>query len=243
MNACSDYLALLLAAPGQLVSVSWLARDPWLNPAAGRARHVHANGGTVEDVLPLRPDLVLAGTTTTRQTVQLLARVGIRVVDVPYVTDLAGVTRSVRLVGAALGREAAAEALLAELARRLARSAGAAATPPRDAVVYAAGGNVDRGGTLADAIVTHTGHRNIGSVITGPGGTLGVEELLFARPHVVVLSPSRDARPSLADLTLSHPALAALPPPARVTVPPLWWACEGPAIADAADVLAAARAR
>ena len=60
INLCTDQLALAVAAPGQLVSVSELARDPALSAMASRAAAIPSNRGRAEEVLALRPDLVLA---------------------------------------------------------------------------------------------------------------------------------------------------------------------------------------
>ncbi|PKP83954.1 MAG: ABC transporter substrate-binding protein, partial [Alphaproteobacteria bacterium HGW-Alphaproteobacteria-2] len=45
INVCTDQLAMLLAAPGQLLSVSHLARDPYSSAMAAEARAWPANRG------------------------------------------------------------------------------------------------------------------------------------------------------------------------------------------------------
>lgn len=206
MNVCSDYLALLLAAPGQLVSVSWLARDPWLNPAAERVGAMHVNRGSAEDVLPLAADLVLAGTTTTPQTVQLLQRLGVRVVSVPYVTSLGDVTSNIRIVAGALGRSDAGEAMIASLLQQLAASAAGTTSKRAVVAIYGAGGRVAGSQSLAGDVAAHAGYDNLGDRLGSDA--LSVEDLLFARPDLIVVSPARSERRSLAQLAVEHPALA-----------------------------------
>ena len=60
LNLCSDELALRLAAPGQLVSVSRLGADPDETLLAARARGLATNNGRVTDIIALAPDLVLS---------------------------------------------------------------------------------------------------------------------------------------------------------------------------------------
>ena len=70
-NLCTDQLAMLLAAPGQLVSVSWLAADPRSSTMAAEAARYPANHGLAEEIFLLSPDLVLAGSYTARTAVDL----------------------------------------------------------------------------------------------------------------------------------------------------------------------------
>ena len=79
INLCTDQLAMMLAAPGQLVSVSDLAADPHSSAMAETARAYPVNQGRAEEVYLLAPDLVLAGAYPDPATVQMLRRVGLRV--------------------------------------------------------------------------------------------------------------------------------------------------------------------
>src|SRR5690606_9543877 len=74
VNLCTDELAMLLAAPGQLVSVSHIAHDPLSNPMAAAARAYPANYGRAEEIWLLEPDLVLAGEFTAGPVVAMLRR-------------------------------------------------------------------------------------------------------------------------------------------------------------------------
>ena len=60
MNLCTDQLAMLLAAPGQLVSVSHVARDPRASALADQAMAYPVNHGDAEEIYLAKPDLVLA---------------------------------------------------------------------------------------------------------------------------------------------------------------------------------------
>lgn len=118
VNLCTDQLAMLLAAPGQLISVSHLARDPRSSAMAAEAAAFPTNAGRAEDVYLLAPDLVLAGSFTTPASVALLRRLGLRVETFPHATSLADVGAQLRQMGTLLGREAEAEALATRLDRK-----------------------------------------------------------------------------------------------------------------------------
>ena len=79
MNLCTDQLAMLLAAPGQLQSVSHLARDPMSSTMVDEARAYPENRGGAEQIFLMHPDLVLAGSYTSLASVTLLRGLGVRV--------------------------------------------------------------------------------------------------------------------------------------------------------------------
>ena len=106
MNLCTDQLAMMLAAPGQLVSVSHLASEVQSSSMVKEARAYPMNRGQVEQVFLMRPDLVLAGTYTQVSTVDLLRRLGVEVVQVPPASSFVDAVEQVRIVGRALGQEA-----------------------------------------------------------------------------------------------------------------------------------------
>lgn len=55
MNLCTDQLAMLIAAPGQLVSVSHVARDPVSSALAEQAQAYPVNHGSAEEIFLLAP--------------------------------------------------------------------------------------------------------------------------------------------------------------------------------------------
>lgn len=211
MNLCTDQLAMLLAAPGQLVSVSYMAQDPHVSAMADEAAAHPANRGLAEDIVLLQPDLVLAGSYSAPGTVALLRRLGRPVVQFPPVASLDDLRAGLRRMGEVLGREARAEALLARFDADLARLRDGrnAAGRPRaafyEANAYAAGPD-----SLAGAIIAAAGLRNLGTELgLGAGGTLPLEMLLLADPDLVI-TDQRYRGASRAEEGLDHPAVRAL---------------------------------
>lgn len=239
INLCTDQLAMLLAAPGQLVAISHVARDPHVSSMAVEAAGYPAIRGGAEEVFRLAPDLVLAGRYTTRATVAMLRRLGVPVVEVDPVSDLAGVAAQLRAVGTALGRAAEAEALLAEMEAGLAALSMAEGEGPRVAL-FSANGWSSGGATLAGAILARAGLRNVADEIgLAGGGVLGLERLAMAAPDVVVTATPY-AGASRAEAVMAHPAVAGAAPrqAARADAD---WICGTPHILRAVAAMAALR--
>src|SRR5438067_3348422 len=70
MNLCTDELVLRLADRKNIASVTWLARGGSSN-VSELAAQVPINHGLAEEIIPLDPDLVIAGVYTTRAAVAL----------------------------------------------------------------------------------------------------------------------------------------------------------------------------
>jgi iron complex transport system substrate-binding protein len=241
INLCTDQLAMMLAAPGQLVSVSHLAADPRSSAMVEEAVAFPANRGQAEQVFLLAPDLVLAGTYTSRATVDLLRRLGVTVVELAPANTLADVGVHLRAVGAALGREREAEALAARFEADL---AALRLTPamPATAVMYYPNGYTTGAGTLADEILRATGFDNIGASagVTG-GGILPLERLVMAAPDVVVTSEPYPGA-SRSEEILTHPALGAVRGRAgQALVSDADWVCGTPHVLRAVAGMAAVR--
>ncbi len=242
MNLCTDQMAMLLAAPGQLVSVSHLARDPRSSAMVEAAGAYPANRGQAEEILGFRPDLVLAGAWTNRTSVDLLRRMGVRVETFAPESDIPAIRDGLRRMGALLGREAAAEALLAAFDADLARLEGDAPDPRPRAALYAANGYTSGSDSLSGRIVALGGFANIadGAGIAG-GGVLPLELLLLSRPDMLILDRPY-AGHSRSEEILDHPALVSARswiPAAALSSPD--WICGTPFILRAATALRDAR--
>lgn len=240
MNLCTDQLAMLLAAPGQLVSVSHMALDPLSSAMVDDARAYAINRGGAEQIFLMRPDLVLAGTYTSRASVDLLRGLGVTVVEIPPADTLADVAAHMRLIGTALGRTAKAEAMAQTFEAELAalQIPGGAAT----AAMYYPNGYTAGAGTLSNEILEMTGFRNIGAEagLTG-GGILPLERLVMATPDVIVTSTPYPGA-SRSEEILTHPALAAIRrDAARAKVSDADWVCGTPALLNAIRTMAEAR--
>lgn len=241
ISLCTDQLAMLVAAPGQLVSVTYLAADPASSPMIEEAQTFPLNHGLAEEVALLRPELVLAGRYTTRVTVDMLTRLGHPVEIFEPENSIADIRINLRKMGAALHREARAEELIALMDADLDRIAAALPdTRPGVAFYYANGYSLGPG-TLADAIATRAGLENIAPRLgLASSGVVPLEALILARPEVVVRSAGYRGHARAQEM-LNHPALNHfLAPPRRDARSGPEWVCGTPLVADAIRSLARA---
>ena len=104
LNLCTDEYLLLLARPGEIVSVSRLAQRPrGHRPYGAQARRYPANRGSLESVLGQRPTLILSMGGSGRATSTIARRLGIRTIDLAFPTDVAEVEAAMVRVATALG--------------------------------------------------------------------------------------------------------------------------------------------
>lgn len=244
INICGDLLALSLVPRSRIASVTFLAADPILSPIPERAEGVALNYGKAEEVLGHDPDLVLAGRYTARATVNLLQRLGYRVLELDIARSLNDARDQIRAVADAMDVREAGEAMIAALDRRI---AAARIESDRDrplAVVYGPNGYTLGPRSLSGALIDIVGFDNLAARAGIESvGHLSLERLLLAEPDVLIAEAEHGHAPAMANQILSHPAMRRLRHRITVTeIPRPLWSCPGPWLADALDHLVAARA-
>lgn len=233
MNHCADQLALLIAAPEQIVSVSHIAADPYTSAMTEAARRYPLNRGGAEEIYRMEPDLVLAATWSNPAAVAMLENLGVRVERIDGVERLEDIPGLLRRAGALLGREAVAE----DMARDVEARRAALPEPPRDdrpeAAFFHAGGYSLGVGTLAHEILISAGFDNLAERVgRTDGGYLPVEVLLMNRPDLLITAPAYEGS-SQAEALMDHPAIADIP---RLESGP-GWGCGLPFAVDAVETL------
>lgn len=244
MNLCTDQLALLLAAPGQLVSVSDWATRPSASNMAAEAAQLRVNSGSAEQIFLMRPDLVLAGSFTNRVAVDMLRRLGVRVETVPPARSLAAVSETIRGVGALLGRETRAEAVVADFEAALAAASSGAGDQPRIEAAYYYPNNYTSGSdTLAAEVLDRAGFDNAAARLGLSGAArIALETLVMTRPFLIRTEPISGNRTGRSYETAHHPALAALGTGGRsAIVADRWQVCGTPFVVQAVTALSEAR--
>jgi iron complex transport system substrate-binding protein len=244
VNMCTDELVLRLADRRNIASITWLSRNPDNSNMAPQAQDVPINHGLAEEIIPLRPDLVIAGIYTARPTVALLKRAGLRTMDVDVPRTVEEVRRQYREVAAALGEEANGERVVAELDARLAKAAGEGSSVRPRAIVLNPNGFTAGRGSIFDEIITRAGLENVAATLgLGEYGQVPLEIVAMNAIDVLIVSSSRDGPPSMATELLHHPVLSRLSDRTRVVVMPnRLWDCAGPDLAEAVERLAHAAA-
>lgn len=223
LNLCTDELLLLLAEPGQIVSVTHLAARPEESPLWERARLYPANDGSLASVAAARPDLVLdMGGGGDR--LALAKRLGAQTVDLPFPTSLDDVAASIRRVAAALGREDAGERLVGRI-EALRRTA-----PPAmlDTLWIGGGGRTVAAEGLEAQWMALAGYRQRAIA----GDQLQLETLLVAPPQILLRSDYREDQYSRAQSWLAHPLARARGASRIVVTEGRRWTCMGPLLID-----------
>jgi iron complex transport system substrate-binding protein len=235
LSMCTDELLLELLPPARIASLTYYARKPGNSYLWPQAARIATNSGTAEEVLAAHPDLVLAGSFTTPATRRLLKDMHVALLEVPPANDFEEIRQITRRVAQALGRDAAAEALIAQMDATL--SSLSQRKLPRDIHVAAwgDGGSIPGRGTLFDAILRAAGGINVApSNSTRAYTSFDVEQLLAARPDIIAYPSDIDATPGRNTAVALHPLVMKLYAGKRVAYSSALYSCGTPASAEAA---------
>ncbi|WP_454759530.1 ABC transporter substrate-binding protein [Caulobacter segnis] len=243
IGACLDVMLLDLADRDQIVAVTHFARDSDVSTIAARARDLPFTHETVEEVMALKPDLVLASKRTALQTRTTLKAFGVRVVEFPVSESVAASLDQVRQVAALLGHAARGEALVGRIERAVAKAEPKPGERPLKALVYQSNGLVAGKGTLVGEMLERCGFENVaGRYGLKKWGNVSLEQLLADPPEVLLAGEAWAGAPTWADRTIRHPALQSLEPRTfRASFHQRLLYCGGPVLIDTAAALRKAR--
>ena len=229
INPCIDAVLVRVADPAQIAGISHYSQDPRATSIPlGVANSFRATSGTAEEVVALRPDVVLTGPHTEPATVAALKRLHIRLVQFAVPESVAESIVQVRDISAQTGHPARGAALVARIAAAAAPSHAA----PLPALIWQSGGLVPGSGTLPDELLRRAGFRNMSAAYGLKKWDVLPLEYLVARPPRVLLSVA--AAEVGEDRLTSHPAVRRLA--RRIVVaayPARLMNCGGPTIIDA----------
>lgn len=245
-NPCADAVLVELVAPERIAAISHYSHDPAASsiPPAVAARF-HANRGTAEEIIAMRPDLVIASRFTPPATREAYARAGLRTLYVGMPATIAGSIADVREIAAATGAQARGEAIVAriEAAEARARAAARDAGPPVPALLWIGGNLVSGGGTLLDEMMTQAGFSDhsahYGLMHTG---YLSAERVIADPPRVMMApEPPGRAAGSRAAALREWAVARSGAPVVQARFDRTLVNCGGPVIARALDRLAQIR--
>lgn len=243
LNLCTDQLAMTLAAPGQLVSVSFLAKQPSLSMLHEEALKYPANRGRAEEVFLNDPDLVVTGTYSLHNTTALLKRLGFAVEEFSFVQTLDTIPDEIRRMGSLLGQEEKAEKIARDFTSEIESIKKKQCGRRPTVIAYDQNGIAPGKGTLADSVLQAAGFDNIAADLGVVGmAPFPIEEVIATRPDVIIIGRPGET-PTLGERVPRHPAIAALPD-TRIGsfVPQGSWSCASPSVIEAVRALAKLRA-
>ncbi len=243
LNPCLDAILLDVADPGQIAALSHYSASPRESWVAGRAARFPHIWGSAEEVVALRPDLVLTSGMGAMALSGVLPRLKVRqasfTVPVSIEESLAQVDEVARLVG----HPERGAALQARIRAALAAAQPRPGEPRIGALIYEYHGLASGPGTLMDELMRNTGFDNLAPRYgLAHTGDVPLEALLADPPQALLAGRLAPDEPAWADRVLGHPALRALAQHVRVeTFPEQLMFCGGPILIPASQAMAQAR--
>ncbi|HWV16785.1 MAG TPA: ABC transporter substrate-binding protein [Cellvibrio sp.] len=240
LNLCLDALLIKLVERDRIDSLTYLSADPQYSPLAAQTKGIYLNNGLAEDLVPRNPDLILAGDFGAPEAVTLLQQLGFRVERLPLPRTIADIPVHIRRFGKLVGGEVAAEKMVSHIEQQLAlldeqrRQHG----KTLNAFWYSSNGVVVAGDTLENEIMQRAGFHNLALDKNLSGfAQMDLEDLILARPQVIIVESADTEAFSLAGEYLQHPVLRknntrVLQLPATLSL------CSAPVVADVLGELA-----
>lgn len=233
LNPCSDAILAEVADREQILAISHFSQDPASSSMdLDSARTFPATSGSAEEVLALKPDLIIADQFVPAATRAAFRELGLNLVQLPIVASVEQGKAQVMELARLAGHPERGSALNARIDRALASAAPKTGAKPVKAVVWQSGGIVPGHDTLVSDLLSRTGFEHF-SVSRGmrQADVLPLEMMLADPPRVILYAGDPHSNE---DRMLAHPALDALTDTARARFDrSLLW-CGGPTIIRAA---------
>jgi iron complex transport system substrate-binding protein len=202
------------------------------------ASGIPQNGARAEEIVPLKPDLVLANAWTGAKANRFLGGLGIDVLVVPEAKSFAEIENVLTLLGDRLGAQSKAEQIVAAMRARLGRIDR---NVQRGTVlIYEPNGYTPSTGTLSDAILMASGWTNWAPKLGVENyGVVPLERVVMTPPDLLIFDDHAPSRASRAQALLHHPALKSASGKSKIVwIPSKLWICAGPWTIDAVERLA-----
>lgn len=228
LNPCTDAILAEVADPAQILAISHYSHDPaGSSMDLAKARQFRTTGGSVEEVIALKPDVVVDGTFTPPATRAALDQLGLKLEQVPIAATVPESIAQVRQLAAVAGHPERGEALVRRIEAALGASK-APSGPPVAAIVWQGSGIVAGEGTLITALMAHSGFTNVAAARgLSQASHLPLEAMLANPPRVILAAGNSHGEE---DRLLAHPALAGLKGTTRAPLEPKLLWCGGPTI-------------
>jgi iron complex transport system substrate-binding protein len=239
MNVCTDQMLVMLADPAQILGLSRFSRDGWQSFVADDARRFPMLSGGAEDVLVMRPDIVVASRFDKRSTREFLREKGLHLAEFSVPRNLDEVKAQIRDMGEIAGHPDRAEAQITRLDAAVARARRAVTDMHYSVLPLSRRGWVSGRDSLVSSLLTEIGlFHAAGGLGVGSGGFASLEAIVNAKPDLLLVSDASDRAEDDGRAFLLHPALQRFYPPAkRIVIPERLTVCGGVMLVDALDVL------
>jgi iron complex transport system substrate-binding protein len=211
INSCTDGMLLDLGDRSQIVALSHYSREAENLTVFDRAKPFPITHESAEEIIALRPDVVLASRHNALATREALRKLNIRIETFGVPVTVAESRGQILKAGRALGHPERGAALVA----RIDAAFVAAAPPPGarrpKALVFQSNGFTAGTDTLVGELLTRAGFENAaGRYGLRRWGTLRLEQLLADPPDLLIGGKRMDGAPVWAERMGRHPALASI---------------------------------
>ena len=242
INLCADQLLLSLADDDQIISLSNLSHQKAGSYHFEKARNFPVNEGHAEQILNLKPDVVIVGQYSSAYTVATLRDAGLQVQTLPIANSVEMMFENIELVSSWVGRAERGRVMVSNLREKLSWL-----SPPEEprplAAAFDPNGYTSGASSLRGEMIERAGFRNAASDAGIESyGKLSLESMIQLKPDALIESPYSPGTWSRAQAMSQHPALRGagidpqiIPVPSRMTV------CAGPWTLDVIAQLHAAR--
>jgi iron complex transport system substrate-binding protein len=239
LNLCTDQLLLDLAPPGQVIGLSPFARDSVRSWAADRVAGLPVLSGTAEEIMVLKPDLVVSGRFTKRATREFIRARGIPLEEFDPARTISETKRQITRFGVITGATARAAERVAELDAAVGELKAAASGAGGRVLPLSRRGWAAGSQTLMSDLLTQAGLTNAAEELgLRTGGIVSLEAIVRLKPDAILLSQDDGGAEDQGRALLLHPAIQDLfPPERRIVIPERLTVCGGPMLADAVRLL------
>lgn len=206
INFCTDELVLDLMPPDKITGLSIFSknsREDWLT---GQGDHIRYLRGTTEEIVSLRPDLVVAGAYTNPKIVAMLQLLGVSVLRLELPQTFEGVYDNLKRLAARVGRETEAAHLIQTMKAGLDRQTRQPETQKPKIIFIQDRGYVAGRDTFENEIIERLGGINLAAALGLQGHQkISFEKLVSNPPDFMIFTTDQKERESLGRELLSHP--------------------------------------
>ena len=239
MSLCSDQYVLSLVDPSRVAGITLSGSLPEYSNVADQAGGIPIHRGSAEEIIALKPDLVVTGGYVPLETLDMLRRLDVPTLDLAA-ERLSDIPADIRRAAVRLGVPEEGERLVVAFEAEL-QSATRSPGSKQVAALYRPGGDMPGNGTTPNDVLAAAGVANLASMLGFTGyGRLSVEELVVHQPDLLIFDSRHAGRHSQSIGLLDHPALRAVAAGHRMAIfdmPIRLWLCGSPYSSRAVPLL------
>jgi iron complex transport system substrate-binding protein len=244
LSLCTDQVLLQLVEPERIAAIAYLSQDPIYSYYWQLAKNINTHAGLAENIIPLKPDLIIGSAYTTGNVVHMLSQLGYQTTTFPSPTTLQQAEQYTRDIGIAVGEPERAEQLIKTMRQDIATAKAITADKPEQlAISYGPNGFTAGKNTLKNEIINAAGYRNLATELgIDYYGNVSLEQLILSNPDIIIVDEDIPDQNSLAQRITTHPILKQLMHNRDTpSMPTNHWICPGPLASKAILTLAEQR--